>query len=291
MSEKMARGSRESDPGGPAPGTELKERRDAFLNTFFRRGAELTDELVAENRRLHEQLGKYEAENASLKTQLASDRAIRDLLTKIDALEREKARLLSSVHQQEELTSRVANRFAAVESELESFANLYVASFQMHASLRAATVARNVKELLVQLVGSRSVAVYFADQQGHTLTPIMSEGIDLDTLPTIQAHDGSPSDAATAVIERTFLTGMSHVAEGPVTSTPAACIALHLDERVIGVVVVYALLAHKTHFVAVDRELFKLLGAHAGPVLVAACLWASQGGRLPAAEALREMCA
>lgn len=292
MIEKKGRGgSRRSDRPDPSVGTELKEKRDAFLQTFFRRGAELTDELMGENQRLHDHVAKLEEENASLKTQLASDRAIRDLLKKIDELEREKSRLLSTVNQQEEMTSKVTNRFTEIESELESFATLYVASFQLHASLRARTVVKNVKELLVQLVGARSVAIYFADEDGRRLTPITSEGVDWATLPVIAVHDGAIADGASAIIERTFLTGVPHVAEGDVTSSPAACVPLQLEERVVGAVVVYALLEHKTRFVAVDRELFKLIGAHAGAVLVSANLWAAQDGRLPSAEALRAMCA
>jgi hypothetical protein len=142
----------------------------------------------------------------------------------------------------------------------------------------------------MQLVGARSAAIYVADQDGKTLVPILAEGIDLSTLPAIAAHEGSAADAVTASIERAFLTGVLHVAEGEVASPPAACIPMQLDDRVLGVIVVYALLEHKRRFVAVDRELFKLLGAHAGGVLVAANLWAAQGGRLPAAEALRAMC-
>jgi hypothetical protein len=291
MTEKKGRGSQRSDQPGPSVGTELKERRDAFLQTFFRRGAELTDELVRENHRLHDQLAKYEEENASLRTQLASDQAIRDLLNKIDQLEREKARLLSTVHEQEEITSRVTNRFAEIESELESFANLYVASFQLHASLRARAVVKNVKETLVQLVGARSVAIYFTDQEGRRLTPILAEGVELDTLPVITVHEGSSAGAAAAVIERTFLTGVPHMAEGDVNSVPAACIPLHLEERVVGAIVVYALLGHKRRLIAVDRELFKLLGAHAGGVLVSAALWGAADGRLPTIETLRAMCA
>jgi hypothetical protein len=292
MIDKKGRGgSRRSDQPGPSVGTELKERRDAFLHTFFKRGAELTDELVHDNQRLHDHVAMLEEENASLKTQLASDRAIRDLLTKIDELEREKARLLSTVHQQEELTSRVTNRFTAIESELESFANLYVASFQLHASLRARTVVKNIKELLVQLVGARSLAIYFTEADGRRMTPITSEGVDLSTLPIISVDDGSTADGAVAVIERSFLTGVPHVAEGNVVSPPAACIPLQLEQRVVGAIVVYALLEHKTRFVAVDRELFKLLGAHAGALLVSANLWAAQDGRLPSVEALRAMCA
>ncbi|MGA7124034.1 MAG: GAF domain-containing protein [Polyangiaceae bacterium] len=291
MSEKKARGSHLSDQPSPTVGTELLEKRDAFLQTFFRRGAELTDELVGENRRLHDQLAKYEEENASLKTQLASDRAIRDLLTKIEHLEREKSRLLSTMHQQEELTSRVTNRYSEIESELESFANLYVASFQLHATLQSHAVVKNLKELLVQLVGARSAAIYLSDEAGRKLTPVLSEGVDIATLPTITTHEGSIDDGIVTVIERTYLTGVPHVIEGEITSFPAACIPLQIEERVVGAIVVYALLGHKTRFVAVDRELFKLLGAHAGAVLVAANLWASQNGRLPSAESIREMCA
>ena len=96
---------------------------------------------------------------------------MRDLIKKIDELEREKSRLLSTVTEQEEVTGRIVNRFAEVESELESFANLYVASFQLHQSLRLRTVVRHIRELLVQLVGARSLAIYFADEDGGGSCP------------------------------------------------------------------------------------------------------------------------
>jgi GAF domain-containing protein len=72
---------------------------------------------------------------------------------------------------------------------------------------------------------------------------------------------------------------------------PAACIPLLLDDRVVGVIVVYTLFEQKKHFVAVDRELFKLLGAHAGATLVAAHLYTSGDGRLPTPAALRAITA
>jgi hypothetical protein len=288
--EKKGRGPRRTDSDASFH-EDLKQKRDAFLQTFFKRGAELTDELVHENKRLHEELATLEEENASLKTQLASDRAIRDLLDKIEQLEREKARLLSTVREHEQLTNRFTNRFAEIEQELESFANLYVASFQLHMSLRTRTVIRNVKELLVQLVGVRALAVYFSDDASRRLVPIASEGVDLGSLPAIGLHDGAASNPVTAVIERTVLTGVAHVAEGEVTSPPAACIPLQLEDRVVGAIVVYSLLAQKKQFVTVDRELFKLLGAHAGATLVAAHLWTTGDGRLPTPEALRVIAA
>jgi hypothetical protein len=289
MSEKKGRGSRKSDRPAAAVAAELKEKRDAFLHSFFKRGAELSDELMQENRRLREQMGKTEAENTELKTQLASDRAIRDLLKKIDHLEREKSRLLSTVSEQEEITGQISNRFAQVEGDLESFANLYVASFQLHLSLRLRTVLRHIKELLQQLVGARSLAIYFADEEGRRLVPIASEGIDLASVAPVLLHDGGAGDPVAAVIERTFLTGIPHIGEGPVASVPAACIPLQIEDRAVGAIVVFGLFAQKAQFVTVDRELFKLLGAHAGATLVAAYLYTSSDGRLPAPEALRSL--
>lgn len=292
MSDKKGRGTRKSDRPGEEVAAELKEKRDAFLHTFFKRGAELTDELVQENRRLRDQIAGLEAENAELKTQLASDRAIRDALRKIDDLEREKARLLSTVHEQEAITGRITNRYAEIESELESFANLYVASFQLHSSLRARTVMRHLKELSQQLVGAKSLAIYFLDEQARRLSPIASDGVDLATVPAIALQDAATAaDPVASVVERAFLTGVAHVAEGEVTSRPAACIPLQLDDRVVGALVVYDLLEQKRRFVTVDRELFKLLGAHAGATLVAAHLYTTADGRLPTPDALRAITA
>jgi hypothetical protein len=290
MIEKKGRGSRKSDRPAAAVAAELKEKRDAFLQSFFKRGAELSDELMQENRRLREQIGTIEAENTELKTQLASDRAIRDLLKKIEQLENEKSRLLSTVHEQEEATGQITHRFAQVESDLESFANLYVASFQLHLSLRLRTVIRHIKELLQQLVGARSVAIYLADEEGRRLVPIASEGVDLTSVSSVALHDGAVSDDVSAVIERTFLTGVPHIAEGAITSEPAACIPLRIEDRPVGAIVVFGLFAQKAGgFVTLDRELFKLLGAHAGGTLVAAYMYTTGDGRLPAPEALRRL--
>ena len=282
--EKKGRGPRRSDRPAASVGGDLKEKRDAFLQTFFKRGAELTEELVGDNTRLREQLQRLEEENAALKTQLASDKAIRDLLKKIDELEREKARLLSAVHEHAVITNRVTE----IESELESFANLYVASFQLHSSLRVRTVTRHIRELLVQLVGVRSLGIYFVDERSRHLVPIAADGVDVATLPRIALSDGAATGAVEALIERTYLTGVLHVSEGDAPAAPAACIPLALEDRTVGAIVVYALLGHKKRFVTVDRELFKLLGAHAGGALVSAHLWGRAGGELPKAEELRE---
>jgi hypothetical protein len=152
-------------------------------------------------------------------------------------------------------------------------------------------VVRQLKELLLQLVGARSLAFYAADEARGVLVAFASEGVDLATLPTIQLHDASLSGAA-APIERAYLTGVPYVLEGDTSragpTDPAACIPMRVEERMLGVIVVYSLLEQKAQLVAVDRELFKLLGAHAGPALVAAHLF-SGDGKLPTVDTLREL--
>jgi GAF domain-containing protein len=287
MSDKKGRGTRRSDRPAPTVPSELKEKRDAFLHTFFRRGAELTDEIVHDNKKLRDTIAKLEEENAALRTQIAKNRAMRDLLDKIEQLEAEKQRLLTTVEEKDEITGQITNRFAEVESELESFANLYVASFQLHLSPSVPAVLRHVKELLQQLVGARSSAIYFVDVEKNRLEAIAADGMDLAKVPPIALRDGAPSDVVEAAVERALLTGVSHVSVADHPPAPAACVPLMLGERAVGVVVVYQLLEQKRRFLTVDRELFKLLGAHAAVALAGAFHFGKGGERIPTPAELR----
>ena len=102
MIDKSAR----AGPPVDQPNASPAHQRDAFLNSFFRRGAELTDELVRENELYRERIAGLEKENTSLRTAVASNSAIHDLLVTIERLESEKQRLLSTVHEHETLSSR-----------------------------------------------------------------------------------------------------------------------------------------------------------------------------------------
>jgi GAF domain-containing protein len=293
MTEKKGRSGRRSDRPPSEMGSELKAQRDQFVHTFFKRGAEFTEELVKENDRLRKQMIAVEAENTRLRTQLASDTAIRDLLKKIEQLETEKEDLRSSVHEAEEVTSRFTNRFQEIESELENFANLYVASYQLHSSLRLPLVLRHLKELLMQLVGARSVAFYVASSSRTELLPVATGGIDggVSVVPLVEStNDGAPG---AVTIERVFLTGVPFIIEGDLHASgaprPVACVPMRVEDEVVGVIVVLEPLEQKRRFLPVDYELFKLLGAHAGTALVSAELYARAGNKLPSLDEIRDL--
>ncbi len=264
---------RPSDP--PVP--ELKKERDAFIQTFFQKGAQFTQELVNENSRLRHRLGELEQEVGLLRAQVASDDAIRELLKKIEALERDKRALLSRYEEAEAASSRWLDQYAEVEGELANFANLYVASYQLHASLSFRTTVRQIKELLEQLVGARVFAVYLSTSDGRELVPVVGEGVGSPrAIPVNPDDDG---------IGEVFSTGVARVERGDLRAgsldNPIALVPIKMEDKVVGVFAIYATLEQKSQFLPVDFELFKLLGAHAAEALVCARLFDDAGHRLP----------
>ncbi len=83
-----ARGPRKKR-GSDAP-SDLRAEREEFVRAFLHKGVELTESLISENESLAERARKLEEDNARLRAQLKSDDAIRELLTKIETLERER---------------------------------------------------------------------------------------------------------------------------------------------------------------------------------------------------------
>jgi hypothetical protein len=289
MMEKKGKGRRSDRPPVDLA-AQLKMQRESFVSTFFRKGAEFTEELVGENDRLRASLAELERDNAALRTQLASDEAIRDLLRKIDELEREKQALLSHVHEAEAHSNQFTHRHAQIEEELANLANLHVASYHLHSTLKLPLVVRHLRELLQQLVGARSYAIYVADDARSELVAVAGEGLSDTQLAPIPYGAGETHDDAQGFIERAFVTGMAHVEEGPIHAekvAPPACLPMRIDDRAVGVIVIFALLAQKPQFVAVDRELFKMLGVHAAAALLGAQLFTSADGRIPGVEVFK----
>ena len=296
MSEKKSPPPQRDESSPSFEGNEIRAQRTAFVSSFFKKGAELTEELLKENERLRTAARRLEADNAALRTQLKSDDAIREALKKIDELEKEKDALLSQFSQAEAVTTRFTARYSEIEEELANLANLYVASYQLHSAIRLPTVMMHLRELLAQLVGARSHAVYVFDEKKRALVPISSDGVDLDRLPRVQIGEGADAPrGGSALLERVFLTGVPHIEEGGVAHTgldaPAACLPMRIEERTIGIIALFELLPQKERFVSVDFELFKMLAAHAATAIVGAMLYAHAGGKLPSIEVFEKAAA
>jgi GAF domain-containing protein len=279
----MAEDKKQSDSNSPSP--DLKSERDRFVKNFSR-GARLTDEFIHDYERLLERLGALEAENANLRAQVAADRAVRDLVQKIERLEAEKSDLLSRTNRAEAITSQFTTRVQEVESEFSNLANLYVASNQLHSSLSPRGVTRRIKEVLAQLLGAERYSMYLANEEATELVPIASEGVPGGELVPVPVAGSRLGDV--------FVKGEASVEEEADPSRgeldrPAAVIPLMVDERVVGVIAIFSTLSQKTRFDAVDFELFRLLGQQAAAALVSASLFAQAERRLPGLEAFLDL--
>lgn len=297
MTEYKGRHTTPSD----RPPDDLKKERDAFIQQFFRKGAQFTEELLKENERLRERMGELETEARRLRAHLASDEAIRDLLRKIEELESEKQELMNRSVRAETVKENFGAQYSEVESELAHFANLYVATTQLHAARSVRGVLRALKEMLAQLLGAAAFAVYFASDDGAELVAITSEGVEAAEVAKLPINKG-PIGRAFSSGEVIYSPGQGAQAEGASASSPSsrdltkasiddpvAVIPLQIDGRVIGVIAIFGTLPQKTEFVHIDQELFKLLGAQAAPALVNARLFTDAGRKVPGIQAFLDL--
>ncbi len=271
---------------GSSPSQALTQERDEFVQTFFRKGAKLTEQLIRENERLREQVHTAEAENTSLRAQTLSDNAVRELLHKVEELEQEKRLLFSRFEAAEARSGRFAVVSAEVESELSDIASLYVASRQLHSTMNVRGVLRQLKEMLGQLIGAKSFAIYLVSDDQAQLIPIAWEGTPAQGPERMSIGQGP--------VGSTFLHGVASINEDCDTSKcdamyPAACIPMRVEQRTVGVVAIWSTFEQKSRFEPVDYEFFKLLASHAAPALVSARLFAQADGRIPAIEGFLDL--
>src|SRR6187402_1229036 len=181
--DKRSRGLESDDPG-----TDLKTERDEFLKKFSR-GSQLSEEFLKEHERMQARLQDLESENAGLRAKVEADQAVRELLGKIERLEREKSELVSQYRQAEAATTEFTARVQEVESEFANLANLFVASNQLHSSLSPRGVTRRIKEVLAQLVGAERYCMYLANSDNTELIPIAYEGVAGGSLTPVKIAD------------------------------------------------------------------------------------------------------
>jgi GAF domain-containing protein len=233
---------------------DLESERQRFVESFTR-GTKLTEDFIHDYERLLERLQTLEGENESLRAQV------------------------------EEVSKQFTKRVTEVETEFSNLANLYVASNQLHSTLSPRGVTRRIKEVLAQLVGAECYSVYLANADASELVPIASEGVPGDKLV--------PVAVAGSALGRVLRSGASEIQEGDPSrgdiDQPAALIPLVVDERVVGVIAIFATLSQKTRFDAVDFELFRLLGQQAAAALVSASLFAGANRQLPGLEAFLDL--
>ena len=244
---------------------DLSAERESFVRQFLKRGFEITEGLLEENKALQDQLSALQRDVARLRAQVASDDAIRDLLRKIETLEGERRELLDRSNELEDATRQTEDRNSEVEQELHDLANLYIASSHLHSTLSVRGVVRHLCELLQQLVGAEAFAIYLRTAPGDDFRAVAVDGPD--EAPEIVPGEG--------VVGEVLMTGVQRVSEkvgrhDGTFANPVAALPLYVRDEVVGVIVIARVFEQKAVWAAVDHELFSLLGSHAATALIAA---------------------
>lgn len=152
---------------------------------------------------------------------------------------------------------RLEARCVDLETQNFELASLFTASSQLHGTCREAVLTA-MEEIIVNLIGSEQFAI--CELADPVLNVIASVGVDAQQVrwtPRVQE-----------VVRRSeAYIGSLEESGSESGNEPLACLPLRARDEVIGVIVLFGLLSHKTEFEPLDHQLFDLLGTLAGPAL------------------------
>jgi nitrate/nitrite-specific signal transduction histidine kinase len=264
--------NRSRDAGPPGGERDDLSARGEELRNMFNRARAFTEELLRENERLRFRVAglERELEQGAGRAEGASAESTRQLTDRLHALEKERDDLLARFRQVEAMNRSVAARYEEIETQNNHLANLYVASYQLHATLNFSEVLDTVREILINLIGAERFAIFWVDEKEGRLRRELSQGLGSSLPKTVRPQDGPLREATQ---------GQSYYAD-PLppqadvdANRPIACIPLKIGSRVIGVVAIYRLLEQKGRFEPLDFELFTLLAGHAATALFSSKLY------------------
>jgi|SRR5215831_839049 len=264
-----------SDDPADSEGSLLR-RHEEFIKSFFKRGAEFAEELLRENEKLRFRAIELEARVRAVELGAPPTEALRELLARIELLEKEREILLHSRDSVQQENADWKARYLEVERENSNLANLYVASYQLHSTLDLKEVIHIILEILLNFVGAKTFAIYLLEDTDQTLHPIAAHSVALPEVPVINVGEG--------LIGRVVQSGGSHF-EGAVRSHardlahPLVVTPLRFKSEIVGAIAIWDFLVQKTALAEVDYELLGLLAAHAASALLAAKRIADAGGR------------
>jgi hypothetical protein len=170
-------------------------------------------------------------------------------------------RLLARFDEVATQNQRFAEQYQHIEEQSGNLANLYVASYQLHASIDHTTVLNTIQEIVINLIGSEQLAIY--ERSGDSdFRLAASFGLENARLQSLVGGE--------IAVEKL---GEGHIFRDAAEAQPlTACVPLQVGERVVGAILIFRLLEHKPALQAVDYELFELLAVHASTALYCASL-------------------
>lgn len=207
---------------------------------------------------LRQERERLSAELGGLRDELTRHRSVATRLQdQLDAIARENEALMQ--------------RQAEIDEQQNSMANLYVASFSLHASVDREAVLAGIQEIVANLIGCEEMALFQRSDTGLAVTTF----VGLDPAP-LQAVD--PARGVLGQCLRGGSTWVRGRDEAPAAPEPweaglTACVPLLVDGNATGALALFRLLPQKCGtFSSLDHEMFDFLASRAGIALLCADL-------------------
>lgn len=189
------------------------------------------------------------------------------------------ARLADVENDRKELSTKLAD----YEHQVGRLMNLYVATYQLHATLDPAEVQSTIAEIAINLLGAqRFVLLFWKDGDEGTCEIALSQGMEDDTSGLYANGVYAGGDPA---VDATLADGVLRI--GPIEGSQAlACVPLMVQGTTVGALVILKVFEHKEALKAEDRDLLDLIAAHAASALFAARVYSTTDRKLKTLESL-----
>jgi GAF domain-containing protein len=177
----------------------------------------------------------------------------------------------------------LSEQLSASEQQISRLMNLYVATYQLHATLDLGEVKATIGEIATNVLGAEHFALLFWKADGSACEIALAEGVEWDEVYRDGLYCGG--DAA---VDATLADGVMRL--GPIDgSTALAAVPLAVHGQTLGALVLLKLLDHRPPLGSEDREMLDLLAAHAASALVAAGAFASADRKLRSLRSVLEL--
>jgi nitrate/nitrite-specific signal transduction histidine kinase len=197
----------------------------------------------------------------------------------------EMARLRKRLAEVESDLKETTDRLVEVEHHRGRLMSLYVATYQLHATLDLEDVKKTVGEIAIDLIGADRFALLLRRGENESYEVAVSrrtEGVAHELFAGVDYAGGDP------MVDNALEDGVLRTAteEG---SSALAVVPLAVRGTTMGALVILKLLDHKPSLTAEDRDLLDLLAAHAASALFAAQLFVATDRKLRTLESLVEL--
>jgi GAF domain-containing protein len=173
-------------------------------------------------------------------------------------------------------------RLAEYEHQVGRLMNLYVATYQLHATLDPSEVQSTIAEIAINLLGAERFVLLFWKENATECEVALSQGLQDDPSGLFEGNVYSGGDA---MVDATLADGVLRI--GPLDGSDAvACVPLTVQGTTVGALVILKLFPHKSMLRPEDRDLLDLIAAHAASALFAARVYSATDRKLKTLESL-----